>query len=75
MNITTKTAIELGNVFGVAARFWMNLESEYITSLAGIRRSRLYGIVPHDQFVSVGQSTLLHDFEDSVTAKRSHAIK
>lgn len=32
--ITPETAIELGNVFGMTARFWLNLESEYRMTLA-----------------------------------------
>ena len=38
--ITPETAIELGNVFGMSARFWMNLESEYRMTLARHRKSK-----------------------------------
>lgn len=38
--ITPETAIELGNVFGMSARFWMNLESEYRMTLAKKRKRK-----------------------------------
>ena len=39
-SITPETAIELGNVFGMSARFWMNLESEYRMTLARNKKSK-----------------------------------
>lgn len=36
--ITPETAIELGNVFGISAGFWINLESEYRMTLARKRK-------------------------------------
>ena len=36
--ITPETAIELGNIFGMTAGFWMNLESEYRMTLARKRK-------------------------------------
>ena len=39
--ITPETAIELGNVLGTTARFWMNLESEYRMILARKREREI----------------------------------
>lgn len=76
--VTPKTALELAQVFGTSAEFWMNLETNYRLHLATsisddsiARKSRLYSIAPVKEmlkrlWIPVGES--ISELETAVCA-------